>query len=106
MQAGVNLTTRSDNIAIGYPALDSLLAALDRARAAVARGRGDPKPRPALAPPPGLRPSVGHEAELARIYVDAATRAAWLEREPKCDAVGIEMAAESFARKRASQRAR
>ena len=110
-----------------YPPLPHLLAQLDRARAALARGRSrrgvarpalDPGSGPACAPP-GADTSPAFETLLARLYSDDALRVAFL-RDPtagaaaalgltdwerralrEVDTVGLAMAGESFRRKRA-----
>jgi hypothetical protein len=43
------------------------------------------------------------EAFLARLYTDPALRQRVLEQEPSFDRVGLELAAQSFAHKRASK---
>jgi uncharacterized protein (UPF0276 family) len=103
-----------------YPRFESLLTQLDRAREAVRRGRasvaasGRASDTPA-APMPGW---TVPEAFLARLYTDAEARREFLadpEREAlraglepppaaalrTLDAAGLELAARSFARKRA-----
>ena len=106
-----------------YPPFSKLLEELDQARAVLARGR-----RRALAPTPHAdprepvqdSPTSVFEAYLARLYIDAEERAQFMadprarslraglssqEREhlDSLDWTGLELAAESFARKRAEK---
>lgn len=110
-----------------YPPVVHLLAQLDRARAALARGRArrvtaspalDTSPHPSSASP-GADTTPAFETVLARLYSDDDWRAAFLrdpcagaavapglsawERRALCeiDVVGLAMAGESFRRKRA-----
>lgn len=110
-----------------FPPVAHLVAQLDRARAALARGRArrdlgvpvfEASGPPTSAPPAGDT-SPAFEALLARLYSDDDLRAAFLrdpsagaaaapgldawERRALCevDLVGLQMAGESFRRKRA-----
>lgn len=105
-----------------YPPFEQLLAQLERARAALAEGRGRrSSARRAfdLAPmPAGIRPSDPRlQALLAELFVDAGARAQFLAdprnsalragldpetaaRLERIDRVGLELASRSFARKR------
>jgi uncharacterized protein len=119
-----------------FPAFDTLLGEIDRARVALAAGRArstaqiDPAQvdassivdRPvAHAPEPARRQQARVEALLARLYTDASARERWLA-DPDgeghragldeagvtsmrgLDRPGLELAAVSYARKRAAQR--
>lgn len=105
-----------------YPRFEWLLAQLERARGAVRRGRDSVSARRRWSDPAAARMDGWHVGEdfLARLYIDDETRQrfladpeaealrAGLERPSAevvrgLDAVGIDMAAESFARKRARQ---
>lgn len=93
-----------------YPKFEELLAELDRARecggrAAAASRKGGHAARPTLRH--GLRDSSGgtaaalHEQTLARLYTDESARARFLAAPTfTIDREGLELAAESFARKR------
>jgi hypothetical protein len=86
------------------PPLEHLLGELDRAREAVARGRARLRSRPDPARPPLPTPSGGGpkaEVALARAYTDPDALRQFLAESPgTIDAVGLRLAAESFARKR------
>jgi uncharacterized protein (UPF0276 family) len=106
-----------------YPAMGDLLAQLDRARAALARGRaGGVRAKPAPPPPPQAArlTDPAFESFLAKIWIEPAERARFLQ-EPhaaalraglrveqaealaRIDRVGLEMAARSFANKRSKR---
>ena len=105
-----------------FPSLAHLLADLDRARAALQRGRARASPTAAAAghaQRSGFATAAtmastepGLNAWLANVYVDAAARAELIDRgtappglgAQPIDRIGIAMAAESFARKRAEAR--
>jgi uncharacterized protein (UPF0276 family) len=114
-----------------FPAFDTLLGEIDRARVALAAGRArratpaDPPPivdaRAAHAPEPARSQQACIDALLARLYTDAAARDRWLADPDgegrragldgsglialrSLDRAGLELAAVSYARKRAAQR--
>ena len=86
-----------------FPGVEALVSQLDRARAAVARGRLAARKPPEVATPSAGRPGPGLEGTLARVYVDAAERARWLRDAKNVDRIGLEMAAQSYERKRKSR---
>jgi uncharacterized protein len=90
-----------------YPDMAVLSRQLDRARAALRAGRAAPRAaRPPLEPPAREPAQAGRQADeafLARLYTDADLRRRVLEQEPALDGPGLELAARSFAHKRAGQ---
>jgi uncharacterized protein (UPF0276 family) len=114
-----------------FPAFDMLLGEIDRARVALAAGRArraaqlaSPPTvdvRAAHAPEPARRQQARVDALLARLYTDAAARERWLADPDgegrragldgsglialrSLDRPGLELAAVSYAAKRAAQR--
>jgi uncharacterized protein (UPF0276 family) len=111
-----------------FPTIESLLAQLDRARAALARGRARSGVEPAPPTEPGRRDTAGaHRQEvadsirlerlLARVYTDEMARARFIAAPVReamdaglspdtartlqhIDETGLSLAAASFARKR------
>jgi len=89
-----------------YPHFDELLAELDRARTSIVIPSGSEGPGRVEGAPrshPGPSHTLGMTEEtLARLYVDAKFRARFLADPPfDIDREGLELAAESYARKRA-----
>lgn len=114
-----------------FPTFEAMLAEIDRARVALAAGRARRaasstavlavEPRVALAPETARRAQVRVEALLARLYTDTAARDRWLADPDgegrqagldeaglaamrQLDRPGLELAAVSYARKRAATR--
>jgi uncharacterized protein (UPF0276 family) len=93
-----------------YPPMAELLAELERAREALREGRASAAPQAEAAPAPSRQAEAQEvgidEALLARLYTDAAARARFLAepRSADIDRAGLELAARSFARKRAHSR--
>jgi uncharacterized protein len=114
-----------------FPSFDVLLGEIDRARVALAAGRASRTsqpaaphvvdPRTAHAPDPTRRLQALVDALLARLYTDASARERWLADPDgegrraglddaglaalrRLDRPGLELAAISYARKRAAQR--